>query len=296
MDKIIFIINPTAGGGRTSKLIPVIENKLKEKGAQFDIVLTKRPKEAIEIAKKKLEEGYTKIVAVGGDGTVNEVAFGIISHGKGTLGIVPSGTGNDLARLLNIPSDLDKAIDFILNGHTKNIDIGYVNDSLFLNIASIGFDSEVVKTTNKVKNKIKSGLAYVIALFITLFRFDSISLELQIDDYYLKEKALLVAVGNGKYYGGGINILPMADIEDGYFNVLVIKKLSKIKFLLLLPTIINGSHINLEKYVKVFKAKKVVVRTDNSDSYLNIDGELNELKNETFFTIGEGKLSVLVND
>lgn len=294
MEKIVFIVNPIAGGGRTKKLLPMIDQKMKEKGIDYKIILTTGPKDATNIAIKCLEEGYDKIVAVGGDGTVNELALGILNYGKGTLGILPSGTGNDLARTLNIPKEPEKAIDFILKGKGKKIDVGMVNDKFFLNIASIGFDSETVKTNERIKMKFKSGLSYIISLFITLFKYKYMKVEIDIDDLTTKTEILLLAVANGKYYGGGVKILPMADIEDGYFHVCLIKKVPKLKLLFLLPTIINGSHVKIKKYVNIFKAKEIKVRT-NANSFLNIDGELNNLKEETQFSISNTKLKVIAN-
>lgn len=151
-----------------------------------------------------MEQGYNKIVAVGGDGTVNEVALGILEYGKGTLGILPSGTGNDLARTLNIPQEPEKAIDYMSTGKEKDIDVGIVNDKFFFNIASIGFDSEVAKTNEKVKVKFRSGLSYILSLFITLLKFKNMKVEIEIDDYVTNCEILLIAVGNGKYYGGGV--------------------------------------------------------------------------------------------
>ena len=204
MDKIVFIVNPVAGGGRTKKLIPMIDKKMNEKKMDYRIILTNGPKEATTIAEKCLQEGYNKIVAVGGDGTVNEVALGVLNHGEGILGIVPSGTGNDLARTLNIPQEPEKAVDFLLSGKDKDIDIGIVNDQFFLNIASIGFDSEVAKTNERIKMKFKSGLSYIVSLFITLFKYDFIEAELEIDNFKTTCEILLIAVGNGKYYSGGV--------------------------------------------------------------------------------------------
>ncbi|NLY77110.1 MAG: diacylglycerol kinase family lipid kinase [Tissierellia bacterium] len=295
MEKILFIVNPIAGGGRTRSLIPMIDEKMQEKEVDYKIVLTSGPKDATLLAREYLDRGYEKIVAVGGDGTVNEVALGVVDYGRGSLAIIPSGTGNDLARSLNIPQEADKAIDLILNGQEKSIDIGAVNDKFFFNIASIGFDAETVKTNEKVKHKVKSGLSYIISLFITLFKYKDIKVELEIDDFITSSEILLIAVGNGKYYGGGVKILPMADVEDGYFHVCLVKKIPKIKLLFFLPTIVNGSHVKVKKYVKIYKAKEIKVKT-NVNSYLNIDGELRNLNKETHFSILSKRLKVIANN
>ncbi len=103
-----------------------------------------------------------------------------------------------------------------------------------------------------------------------------------------------MAVGNGKYYGGGLKILPMAIVEDGYFHVCIVNKISKIKFLFLFPSIFKGKHIKLKKYVEIFKAKKIKVITEKR-IYLNIDGEIYDIERETLFTIGNEKLRVFVS-
>lgn len=295
MDKILFIINPIAGGGRAKRLVPIIDNFMKSIGVDYNIVLTEKSRDGINIAKKGLKKGYKKIVAVGGDGTVNEVALGILEYGEGTLGIIPSGTGNDFARTLNIPFNIEEAIEIIIKGINKKVDVGMVNGDLFLNIASIGFDSVVVKNTEKIKKRLKSGIAYFIGVLITLVGFKDINTRLEIDNMLIDKDIFLVAVGNGKYYGGGLKVLPMARVEDGYFHICVVNKMSKLKLLFLLPTIIKGKHIKFKKHVEIFKAKKVRIFTKNI-TYLNIDGEVKDIKKETLFTIMDEKLSIFVNN
>ena len=294
MERMVFIVNPVAGGGKAKKIIPLIRQTMDETKIEYDIALTTGPKDAINIAKESIQKGYTTIVAVGGDGTVNEVAIGILKSGNGTLGIIPSGTGNDLARTLNIPFNLKQAIEIIIKGSKKNIDIGVVNNSLFLNIASIGFDSEVVKNTQGIKKRIKLGIAYVIGVLKTIVTFKDKEIQLEIDGLPIDKNIILVAIGNGKYYGGGLKILPMAIIEDGYFHVCIVNNISKFKLLLLFPSIFIGKHIKLKKYVEIFKAKKIKIITENQ-MYLNVDGEIYDIEKETLFTIENEKLAVFVN-
>ena len=294
MDKILFIVNPTAGGGKTQELVPTIEQIMDDTKIEYNIVLTEKPKDAISIAKKGIVKGYETLVAVGGDGTVNEVARGILESGNGKLGILPSGTGNDMARTLNIDFDPVKAIDTIINGNKKNIDVGFVNDRLFLNIASIGFDAETVKNTESVKKKIRSNIAYIIGVLITLFKFKDKKIQLEIDDHSVDKDISLIAVGNGRYYGGGLKILPMAIPDDGNFYICIVNKVAKIKLFFLFPTIFKGKHIKLKKHVETFKAKKIKVVTKDT-AYLNVDGEIYDVEKETLFTMGDRKLPVYVN-
>ena len=293
MENILFIVNPIAGGGKAKALISLIEEKMKGSSRNFQIIVTKRAKEATEIAEAKLKD-YNLLVAVGGDGTVNEVAKGMINKGRGTLGIIPGGTGNDMARGLGIPMTAEQAIDVILKGNIKEIDIGKVNSYNFLNISSVGFDAEVVVNNEKIKKRVKSHISYAISVVYTLFTFKDQRVKLEIDGKSLDENILLLAVGNGKYYGGGMKILPAAIIDDGYLDVCVISNISKVLLLYLFPTIFKGNHIRYKKYVKIYKAKTVNIIAEK-EFLLNIDGEVTNVKHANF-SIGDKKLKVIIKE
>ena len=171
MDKILFIINPVAGGGKAKALISLIKEKMDKHKKEYEIILTKEPKEAIGLAEEKCDD-FEVIVAVGGDGTVNEVSRGLINKGKGTLGIIPGGTGNDLAKSLGIPKEPSEVLELLCKGNTKLIDIGKANRYNFLNIGSIGFDADVVINNINLKKIIKSGFSYVISVIYTLYIID----------------------------------------------------------------------------------------------------------------------------
>ncbi|MBZ2175682.1 diacylglycerol kinase family lipid kinase [Schnuerera sp. xch1] len=295
MDKILFIINPVAGGGKTKSLAPIINKIMKSRKIEYNIIFTTKPKEATEIARSNLNRGYTKIVAVGGDGTINEVAVSLIGSDKVTLGIIPSGTGNDLARTLDIPNDPKKSIDIIIKGKVKKIDVGTINNKIFLNISSIGFDSEIAKNTEKVKKKIKSSFAYIIGFFISYINLKDVDVKLKIDEVSLNKKIFMAVVGNGKYYGGGRKILPMANIEDGFFDVCVVKKMPKLKLILFFITLLMGMPTVFKKNLETFRAKSIKIVTKDQ-TYLNIDGEIEDVQKETFFTMQKEKLQVLINE
>lgn len=293
MENILFIVNPIAGGGRAKSYIPIIKETMEENNKNYNIVNTKGPKEAIDLTLEAVKKGYTTIVAVGGDGTINEIAEGlIISKSNTSLAIIPGGTGNDLARTLKIPRNPREALKLLVQGRSKKIDIAFANDRIFLNIASIGLDSEIVKNAESIKKKIKGKIAYFISVFRTLFIYRNKRVKVQIDDELFDEDITLLAVANGKYYGGGFKICPDATMEDGYFHVCIVKKATKFKFLLLFPTIFKGFHTKFKKYVKVHKAREIKIMTDE-DAYLNIDGEIYDVSKETMFRIGDERLNVV---
>lgn len=294
MGKVLFIINPVAGGGKAKTLIPLIMETMDKYEKEYEIKLTTKPKEAIHIAEDSVEE-YEITVAVGGDGTVNEVAKGLINKGKGTLGIVPGGTGNDMAKSLGIAIDPVEALEILYRGQKKDIDIGHVNDSNFLNIASVGFDAEVVINNVNLKKIIKSGISYAISVIYTLISFKKKKVKITIDDNIIEENIILMAVGNGKYYGGGMKILPMAELDDEHLDICIVSNISKLKLLFLFPTIFKGNHIKYKKFVKMLRGKTIKVET-KEELYLNIDGEIAPKVKEIIFSMENTKLNVICEE
>ncbi|MBC8586726.1 diacylglycerol/lipid kinase family protein [Paratissierella segnis] len=294
MRNILFIVNPIAGGGRTKEIVPIITERMTENNIEYKIIYTKRPKEAINISEENVDK-FSVIVAVGGDGTINEVAKGIINKKKGILGIIPGGTGNDMSKSLGLSQNPIEALDAIIENTTKNIDIGIVNGTLFLNIASIGFDAETVKNTEVIKKRIKGKIAYILSVLITLFTYRRRDISLIIDGKEYQRNFLLIAVGNGSYYGGGMKILPMAEIDDGYFHVCIIKDIKNCMVPFLFPSIFKGNHLRYSKYVDIFKANKVIIKNE-SNVIINLDGELmNNDKKDIVFDFMDYKLEVITN-
>ncbi|MBC8590897.1 diacylglycerol/lipid kinase family protein [Wansuia hejianensis] len=289
MDRLLFIINPVAGGGRAGALQSQIERTMEKNKINYDIVLTTRPKEAITIAE---ETPHNKVIAVGGDGTVNEVAKGLINRGHGILGIIPGGTGNDLSRSLGISMDPIESINAIIQGKIIEMDIGCANGHKFLNIASVGFDAEVVKNTESIKKKIKGKVAYILGVILTIISFRKKKVTLEIDNKICTKSLLLLAVGNGNYYGGGMKILPQANINDGYLHICLIKDVNNLILLTLFPTIFKGNHIKYKKYVEIIKSKKISIKSKEK-MYFNLDGELIDGGKEINFNLSDHKLYVI---
>lgn len=287
----LFVINPTAGGGRSKSIIPIIERQMYQRNIDYKIVITENPREATKIAEENADK-FSVIVAVGGDGTVNEVAKGIINKRQGVLGVIPCGTGNDFSKGIDLPLNTKEALETIIRGHKKRIDLGKINGYSFLNIASIGFDAEVVISTNKIKKKIKSSISYILGVLVTLFRFRSKETALIIDGEEYKRKLLLLAVGNGKCYGGGLEILPMAKMDDGYFHICLVKDISNLKLLMLFPSIFKGKHLEYKNYVEIYRAKEVILK-NNENINLNIDGEIMPINKDIVFEIDDFKLEVI---
>ena len=289
MDKFLFIINPVAGSGRARATEAVIREVMEENKLDYEIIFTSREKEAIELAAKK---DYDIIIAVGGDGTINEVASGLLKRGQGSLGIIPAGTGNDLSRSLNIPQDPRLALDLILKKKVKEVAIGQSNLYPFLNIASIGFDVEVLTNIHIFRKRVKGSFSYVLALIYTLLKYRKKEIGLEIDGKKIKRNLLLLAIGNGKYYGGGMKVIPHADFFDDYLHICLVKDVSNLRVLFLFPLIFRGSHTKLKKYVESYKAREIRVTSD-SNLLLNVDGEVYEVGKEVLFSLSKRKIGII---
>lgn len=289
MNNYLFIINPIAGNKNSIEIQKLIEEVMTSNQKDFEIVLTTKPREAISIAATR---EYDVVVAVGGDGTINEVTAGLIEKDNKILGIIPAGTGNDLSRSLGIPRDIREALKLILKGNTKEIRTGESNGHHFLNISSVGFDVAVLTNIEMIRKKVKGKFSYVLAVIYTLMKFKKSRITLDIDGKVYHKNLLLLAVGNGKYYGGGMMVLPNADLYDDYLHVCLVKDISNIKALTIFPVIFKGDHLKFLKYVETYKVKEIKV-INNSPLLLNIDGEVLNEGNQITFRLSNKAIQVI---
>ncbi|MCX7904824.1 MAG: diacylglycerol kinase family lipid kinase [Caloramator sp.] len=271
---ILFIVNPMAGNGRALKVSTQIRERMEKAKREYQIVHTKGPEDAIYIAREATKY-FTKIVSVGGDGTLNEVLNGIVGS-KAVLGVIPAGTGNDFAKTIYTSLNIDDIIETILNGEIKSIDIGKCNQRYFINIASAGIDAEIAHRVQRMKKYVSGKFVYLTALFKTLVNYKGIDFKIKLDDVSFQSNTLLITASNGKYYGGGMLPTPDADIKDGYFDVCHIKNLNKLKIISLLNKFIKGKHTKL-KEVTIFKTKRLNIQAEQK-FFVNIDGENLETK------------------
>ena len=261
--KYVFIINPASGKTDYDKIKQNIMKTLENEN--YEIYETKAPKEATEIASRFKNEEDTIVYSVGGDGTLNEVVNGI-AKGKCKLGIIPTGSGNDFYRTLK-------------EAQTENVrlDLGKVNGRYFINIASVGMDAETCNNANKIKSKIKLHSSYYLALIHTFLTFKSKSLKLKIDKNVYAGDYIIAAICNGKYYGGGFKIAPVASFDYNQFDIYLVSKASKFKLIKILLALLKSEH---EKYneVRKYTGKNITITSENN-LIVNIDGEITISKN-----------------
>lgn len=289
MKKYLFVINPIAGSGKAKAMKSIIEEVMNENKIDYKIVFTSKPKEATYIASSF---DYDVIVAVGGDGTVNEVTSGLLDREDIVLGIIPAGTGNDLSRSLNLPQDPKEAIERVLNGKVSKIGVGQSNGHNFLNISSVGFDVAVLINNEIIRKKVKSKLSYIIAVIYTLLKYKKSKVIIDIEGQVYHRNLFLLAIGKGKYYGGGMMIIPNANPYDDYLYVCLVKDVSNLKALTVFPLIFKGRHLEYTKYVDIFKAKNIRI-INQSPTLLNVDGEILEEESEVSFKIIDKKISII---
>lgn len=276
--KHIFIINPKSGK-KDSTL--TISNFLKENYCDLDYIIynTKAVNDATNYVKKKCEENEDEITfyACGGDGTLNEVINGAAGYNDVYVTVYPCGSGNDFVKAFgkeNYFNDLHN----IINGEVKKIDLLNVNGRLTTNMANLGFDASVAFNMQKFKKwpLITGKGAYNISLIYSLIFNMKHQCEIIIDDEKVFEgKMLLTAAGNGVCCGGSYYCLPQAQIDDGYIDAVFIKKISRIKFLMMVGKYKDGSYINDEKYKKYVTLKKCkkIKLISNKDIAYSLDGE-----------------------
>jgi YegS/Rv2252/BmrU family lipid kinase len=268
MDKSnwIAIINLKAGGGKTREDWPFIARLLEKEGIQYDPCFTDRRLHASIIARNKIKEGYSKIIVVGGDGTMNEVINGLFAQKRlqtteVMLGMISVGTGNDWARTFNIPADYEGAVRTIREQKTFIQDAGLVSyrrngkewKRYFINIAGMGFGARVAERTNRMKEHGKSGsLLYFYNIFLSLMGYRSRQAVIEIDGQRYDRKIFSLNVGIGKYNGGGMIQVPHAIVDDGLYSITLIKKIGKLNVLANVRRLYNGSiteHSKVETYL-----------------------------------------------
>jgi len=272
----IFIVNPAAHGGKSVKVWSMLDRILASRGLPRQAVFTQAPLHATEIARVAAGEGAQKVFAVGGDGTVQEVANGLAGSNS-VLAPIPAGRGNDFVRALGLPHHPVRAMEAGLNGSPRQIDLGWVEASegrrYFVNISSVGFDAEVAQEVATGGKRLGGTLTYLVGLAKTLARYKAYEISLGLDDQIpVHMTALFVAVGNTPYYAGGMKMVPGARPDDGILDLCLCGGLSKFETVKSLPLVYLGIH---GRHPKIF-FKKVTRVTVTSSQPLTVqaDGEV----------------------
>ncbi|HJZ35795.1 MAG TPA: diacylglycerol kinase family protein [Solirubrobacterales bacterium] len=264
---LVLLVNPSSGGGRSLKVLARVETLLDARRVPFRVVRTRSLEHGVAKTLEAVEASETPVV-ISGDGMIGAIG-GALATTPAPLGIVPGGRGNDLARALGIPTDPEAAIDIVLAGHSRAIDVGEVNGKPFLGIASVGFDSDANRIANE--SRLKGNLVYAWAALRALASWKSARFTIAIGDAHTRVEGYSVIVANNKAYGGGMFVAPDAEIDDGEFDVVTIGHVGKLRFLGNLPKVFKGTHVRNDE-VQVVRTSQLTL-TASRPFAVYADGE-----------------------
>lgn len=272
----IFIVNPTAGQGKSLEVSKIIENFCKERKVEYKMIYTSKPGEATDIIKTLGENNI--IYSVGGDGTLKEVVNGIVKTNN-VLSLIPGGSGNDFEKTLRtMPTGI------------HDIDLGMVNEQFFINIASIGLDAEIANNAELMKQRrVPNNMIYNASILYSLTKRKDPTIIIDDEKY----KITLMAICNGKYYGHGFKIAPEAQLNDGFFDVYMVDSLRTIEIPGLFLKLLNGTH-EKSKHVTRFHTYNLRVESEQ-ELICSVDGEI--IKDSCFeFDLIENAIKVDAGD
>lgn len=273
MKRARIIYNPTSGREVFKKHLPEVLEKLEVAGYETSCHATTCEGDATLAAKNAVERGFDIIIAVGGDGTLNEVVSGVSPfENRPKVGLIPMGTTNDFARAVHIPRNIDEAVDIIIQGDTLPVDVGLLNgERYFINIAAGG---RITELTYEVPSKMKTmlgQLAYYLKAVEMIPSIKASHMRIEYDGEVFDGDAMMFLCGLTNSVGGFEKLAPDASINDGYFTLIVLKKVSLPEFIQLAAMALRGEHLNDDRVI--YKKASVVKVTTENEVHLNLDGE-----------------------
>lgn len=284
--KLAVIVNPASANGSTEKRWPEIAAALQQEGLSFTHTLTEAPGHATEITASYLRDGYNLILSVGGDGTANEVVNGffvdnISAKKDAAVGFLSTGTGRDLGRTLGTPKEPTEAVRHILKAPLRQVDVGKITFSnsdgdkvlrYFINVAGLGLDGDTCDRVNRTSKALGGFISFLWGTVVSLALYKNKNMSITVDEKLIcDEPVTIIVAGNGRYFGGGMCVAPHAEIDDGLFDIIILRNLSKLNLLYNLPKVYSGSHLNHPRITSL-RGKKITV-TSGGDALLELDGE-----------------------
>ena len=266
------VINPVAGRGKGRVLAEKVQERLHAAGVDCEPRYTRAPRDGIDLV-RRLAESHERILVAGGDGTWFEAVNGaMLADRRPTLGLLPTGTGNDFAKMLGFGNDWQEACRHVAAGRTRRVDIGRCNRDYFANGAGIGFDAQVSREAQRIRY-LRGNAVYLLAVLRTLLlRYATPHVTIEHDAGILRQTVTLIAAANGSCYGGAFHIAPDAEIDDGYLELVCARGIGRLHILRLLPKVLAGVHIG-DPAVTTFRTRRVAIRS-TVPLPLHLDGEV----------------------
>jgi diacylglycerol kinase (ATP) len=294
-DPVYVVFNPHSGKGRGARLMAPVLAALRASDGEVEHGATTRPGEEAELTAAAIGRGLRRVVAVGGDGTWGNVANAILRSGKDvTLGIIPAGTGCDLAKSLGVPAnDLAACARIVRDGQVRAIDVGRIEDKYFLNVAGFGYDIAVLEDSWRVR-WLSGGLLYQYCALRQIHAYPGFPVEIEVDGVPAgREDLLMLIVANGRVFGGGFQIAPGADLGDGRLDGMAFRNMNLLRRLGLMAQLMRGTHQQAPE-VKASTGRRYRLRFDTPPAY-ETDGEWNQARSaEVMVESVPGALRVLV--
>jgi diacylglycerol kinase (ATP) len=272
--KAAILINPTSGKGRSGRNAPLAVSRLRERGMEVAVLEGGSSEAGLELAKRAVADGVDALIACGGDGTVH-CALQAVYGTDTTLGIIPVGTGDDIARALDLPrDDAEAAADVIADGRTRTIDYAVIRSAggaerAFLAVMSAGFDSEVTERANNMKWPTGKS-RYLLATVAELGVYKPADFTITVDGRTTHDEGMMLAIGNGPSYGGGMYVCPNATLDNGQLDLTFLTRTSKATFLKIFPRVFKGTHIH-HPTVRTMRGTQIHVDAPGQTAYA--DGE-----------------------
>lgn len=270
---MLAIVNPTAGNGKAGHLGHDLPARFAAAGIDLHVAITQWAGHGTQLAEEAVAQDWDGVVAVGGDGTVHEVVNGL-GDAPIPLGILPVGTGNDFARALGIPKNLNQCIEVIAAGHRRRVDLGEINGRRYVQVAGIGFDAQVAAAVTAHRQRLPGGgvLPYLWGILQQMVSYRNSLLTITIDGKTHQQPTLLIAAGNARFYAGGLKICPHAEIDDAMLDVCIVGDLTHLQRLNVLARVFSGSHI---QHPSVSYHKATDIRVEGpSHLLIQADGQI----------------------
>jgi diacylglycerol kinase (ATP) len=289
------VLNPAAGRGAAARALDQVTREFRHQGWAVEVERTTGPGHAAELAARAAAAGATRVVAVGGDGTVHEVANGLLRQGRAVaLGVVPIGSGNDFAKLVGVyRHSPERAVRRLVTAQTVTFDVGRAAGEYFVNSMGVGFGPAVIRTRNGMP-----GLSGFASYFVPVVRayagFRPPRLEIRAPGFSETGYMMMVEVCNGTTAGGSYRFAPEAQAADGRLDVCLVRRVSLPRFLLAVPRVMRGTHTTMRE-VALFQTRQVTIRSLDGPLPLHLDGELREPEaRECVVRIEPARLKVMV--
>ena len=265
------IVNPAAGNGAGKRLAPLLAARFRDAGLRIEVLVTPGPGEAARLASEAADDGYDAVIAVGGDGTANEVANGLVGTDT-ALALYPIGAGNDLARGLGYPRRPRELPAFLAAARPRRIDVGEINGRIFVNAAGVGIDAVVAEGIRGSVRIAGPTLGYLAGALGAIATYRPVRMRSTIDGEARDARQLLIVASNGPFFGGGMRPAPRADLEDGWLDITVADGIGRLATLGALVRLYRGTHAN-GTTIRTVRARSVSIQLDRPMP-VEIDGEI----------------------